>query len=242
MSPPHSCVRLVTARVFGAVDVGASGGRVVAGLVDGDRVTLRAVHRFPNAPVRRQGRLRWDIETIFGRSCTASRCSGGNSPRSSPSGSTPGASITGCSDEQGDLLADPVSYRDERTHRRRRQRPRRISRADLYAINGLQFLPFTTLYQLAAERNDALWDAAAHVVLLPDLLGYWLTGVLGTEVTNASTTGLLDARTGTWSPQILATIGVDAGRLPRPAETRPGARRPDRHGRAAAPAFHRPWW
>ena len=120
----------------------------------------------------------------------------------------------GLLDEQGDLLADPVSYRDERTTDVVGGVHAVIGRADLYAINGLQFLPFTTLYQLAAERNDALWDAAADVVLLPDLLAYRLTGVLGTEATNASTTGLLDARTGTWSPEILATIGVDAGSLP----------------------------
>ncbi|MGO9857733.1 MAG: rhamnulokinase [Acidimicrobiales bacterium] len=204
----------MTVRVFGAVDVGASGGRVAAGLVDGDRVTLRAVHRFPNAPVRRQGRLRWDIETIFEEILHGLTLLGKEFPQVESVGIDTWGVDYGLLDEQGDLLADPVSYRDERTTDVVDGVHAVISRADLYAINGLQFLPFTTLYQLAAERNDALWDAATHVVLLPDLLGYRLTGVLGTEVTNASTTGLLDARTGTWSPEILATIGVDAGSFP----------------------------
>ena len=201
-------------RVFGAVDVGASGGRVVAGLVHGGDVTLRTVHRFPNAPVRRQDGLRWDIETIFKEILHGLRLLGREFPQVESIGIDTWGVDYGLLDDQGTLLADPVSYRDERTKDIIDSVHAIISRADLYALNGLQFLPFTTLYQLAAERTDTLWDEAAHVVLLPDLLGYRLTGVLGTEVTNASTTGLLDARTGSWSPQILAAIGLDAGRLP----------------------------
>jgi rhamnulokinase len=210
----------VTARVFGAVDVGASGGRVIAGLAEGGEVTLRPVHRFENAPVLRQGRLRWDIETIFGEILLGLGALGREFPQVESIGIDTWGVDYGLLDEHGTLLADPVSYRDERTHDVVDSVHARISRGDLYAINGLQFLPFTTLYQLAAERDDVLWDRAAHVVLLPDLLGYWLTGVLGTEVTNASTTGLLDAATGVWSAQIMAAVGVDAGRLP--ALRRPG--------------------
>ena len=88
------------------------------------------------------------------------------------------------------------------------------SRAELYAVNGLQYLPFTTIYQLAAEQCGPLWSQAAHIVLLPDLLAYWLTGTLGTEVTNASTTGLLDACTGKWSASVAGALGLDLSMFP----------------------------
>ena len=68
-----------------------------------------------------------------------------------------------------------------------------ISRERQYAVSGLQFLPFNTIYQLAAEQQSDRWERTSHAVLLPDLLAYWLTGELRTEITNASTTGLLDA-------------------------------------------------
>ena len=84
----------------------------------------------------------------------------------------------------------------------------RQPREELYAVNGLQFLPFNTIYQLAAETAGPLWDRAAHVVLLPDLLAYWLTGELRTETTNASTTGLLDARTGSWAGDLLDRLDM----------------------------------
>ena len=83
--------------------------------------------------------------------------------------------------------------------------------ARLYAANGLQFLPFTTIYQLAAEPS---LDAGMQALLIPDLLGYWLTGVRVAEQTNASTTGLLDARSGDWAPHLVETLGFPPGLLP----------------------------
>ena len=85
-----------------------------------------------------------------------------------------------------------------------------ISRERQYEINGLQFLPFNTIYQLAAEQRGDLWPRAEHAVLLPDLLAYWLTGELRTEITNASTTGLLDARSRSWSAEAFDAISAAA--------------------------------
>ena len=82
---------------------------------------------------------------------------------------------------------------------------------ELYAINGLQFLPFNTIYQLAAEREGAgVGPTPRTSCLLPDLLAYWLTGELRTELTNASTTGLLDARTRQWSTELLDRLDIPA--------------------------------
>ena len=88
---------------------------------------------------------------------------------------------------------------------------RALDPARLYELTGVQFLPFSTLYQLAAERRlEAGWQA----LLTPDLLGYWLTGVRAAEQTIASTTGLLDARTGDWAPEVLDGLGLPTGLLP----------------------------
>jgi rhamnulokinase len=85
---------------------------------------------------------------------------------------------------------------------------------ELYRVNGLQHLPFTTLYQLVAGGGSAQQDLARTLLLVPDLLVHWLTGVPGTEITNASTTGLLDATTRQWSAPVLAAAGVSESLLP----------------------------
>ena len=91
-----------------------------------------------------------------------------------------------------------------------------------YEISGLQFLPFNTLYQLAAEQKAEHWSRVAHAVMLPDLLAYWLTGELRTEATNASTTGLFDARSRSWSAEAFDALGLPRDLFPpliEPGET-----------------------
>jgi rhamnulokinase len=207
----------MTARVFGAIDIGASGGRVIAGLVDpadGGRTTLHTLHRFPNGATMRDGHLRWNLTGIYEEVLTGLRALGRAFPQVESIGIDTWAIDYGLLDADGILLAEPISYRDGRTDTVLDEVHRRLSPEQLYAVNGLQFLPFTTIYQLASERRSALWDRTAHVVLLPDLLAYWLTGALATEVTNASTTGLLDVRTGTWSTEVLDLLGLPERSLP----------------------------
>jgi rhamnulokinase len=203
----------MAARVFGAVDVGASGGRVVAGLVESGRARLSTVHRFSNAPSLRDGHLRWEMTRLYDEILTGLRTLARRFPQVESIGIDTWGVDYGLLDEAGRLLADPVSYRDDRTGDAVDRIHASIGSSALYAINGLQFLPFTTLYQLAAEQAGPLWDRVAHIVLLPDLFCYWLTGILATEITNASTSGLLDARSGTWSPEILAVLGIDVAAL-----------------------------
>src|SRR5205823_5695285 len=75
-------------------------------------------------------------------------------------------------------------------------------------------LPFTTLYQLAAAQGTPVLEAAKTLLLIPDLMGYWLTGAVNAEVTNASTTGLFDARRRSWSAELCAVAGIDPSLLP----------------------------
>ena len=114
----------------------------------------------------------------------------------------------GLLDEAGSLLGDPYPL-SRRAARRPRSTPstRSIAPADLYARTGLQFLPFNTIYQLAAARGSAAFGAARTMLLIPDLIGYWLSGVRVAEVTNASTTGLLDVHRRTWDLELIESLG-----------------------------------
>ncbi|UDY34915.1 rhamnulokinase [Dermatobacter hominis] len=198
----------MAARTFAAVDIGASGGRLMAGTVSRDGIQLDAVHRFPNGPVEVDGHLRWDFEHIVQQVAAGLRMIDAESV-----GIDTWAVDYGLLDASGELLAPPISYRDERTSSVIDEVHHLIPPAELYRLNGLQFLPFNTIYQLAAERRGPLWSSAAHVALIPDLLAHRLTGVLRTELTNASTTGLLDPRTHQWSPSILDRLGLPAQML-----------------------------
>ncbi|WP_256794832.1 rhamnulokinase family protein [Terrabacter sp. Ter38] len=201
-------------RVFGAVDIGASGGRVMAGVVDGSLTTLHTLHRFRNGPVQRDGHLRWDLTRLWSEVLTGLRLLARDFPETESVGIDTWAVDYALLDAQGRLLAEPVSYRDGRTGPGVERVHARVGPEELYAVNGLQFLPFTTLYQLEVEKAGPLWGNVAHVVLLPDVLAYRLTGVLRTETTNASTTGLLDAGTGTWAKDLLDRLDLPAGLLP----------------------------
>jgi rhamnulokinase len=204
---------------FVAVDLGATSGRVMLGVVRscaGSRppqVELVECGRFANGPVTDQrGALRWDVRALWRgildglRSAAEVARERGVEIRGI--GVDSWAVDHGFLDAAGDLVADPFCYRDLRTDGTAGEVYRRISFADHYAVNGLQDLPFTTEFQLVAGRGDAEWARADQLLLIPDLIGYWLTGRRVAEVTNASTTGLLDARSRTWSADLLDRLAA----------------------------------
>ena len=118
----------------------------------------------------------------------------------------------GLLDGRGALLSPPYCYRDERT-RGWRTTAERIGAEHLYAVTGIQLLALNTIFQLAAHDRSEL-SRAARLLLLPDLVVRMLTGFEGTERSNASTTALLDARTGAWSGELLEAVGLDRALLP----------------------------
>lgn len=202
---------------FAAVDLGASSGRVVVGDLDGRRLALRAVHRFPNRPVRTTDGLHWDVLGLYASALVGLREAG---PVDSI-GIDSWAVDYGLLDGDGTLLGNPYCYRDSRTDGVSDKVHTEHAHAELFACNGLQHLPFTTLYQLAAAEGTAQLAAARTLLLLPDLLAHWLTGAVGAELTNASTTGLLGVRTRAWDPDLCHVAGVDPSLLPpvrRPGE------------------------
>jgi rhamnulokinase len=190
-----------------AVDLGATSGRVMLARVGPRRLDLHEVRRFEHAPLDLGDGLHWDVTGLYREVLTGLE----SLPREVATvGVDSWAVDYGLLDGRGALLGVPYSYRDARTASVVDLVHSRLSPEQLYALNGLQFLPFTTIYQLAASRLEG----AESLLLLPDLLGYWLTGTLGAEVTNASTTGLLDVRTRTWSPELCAAAGVSPSLLP----------------------------
>ena len=199
---------------FAAVDLGASSGRVVVGRVGEGVLDLTEVHRFPNGPVTDGGELCWDVEGLYREALVGLRgaVEGGHDVVSV--GVDSWAIDYGLVDGEGRLLARPHHYRDSRTDGVAAKVHAVVSEESLYATTGLQFLPFTTIYQLATELGSPAVAAAESLLLIPDLFARWLTGSVGAEATNASTTGLYDVRSGTWAAEIVAALGLPEGLLP----------------------------
>src|SRR5947209_3302542 len=179
---------------FVAVDLGAESGRVIVGVLRDGLVHLDTMHRFPNAPVRTPDGLHWNILQLYDEIVTGLRAAGrahGDSVMGI--GIDSWAVDYGLIDEGGRLLGTPYCYRDARTDGMQEGAARYVSPTDQYARTGIAHLPFNTLYQLLAQRmaGDRTLDLARSLLMIPDLLHYWLTGIPGTEYTNASTTGAL---------------------------------------------------
>nr|WP_069467059.1 rhamnulokinase family protein [Actinacidiphila rubida] len=200
--------------VFAAADLGATSGRVIAGRVGRDHLELTELHRFANTPVRLPTGLHWNLPGLFQGVLDGLRSAAGSGLRIASVGVDTWAVDYGLLDADGALLGLPHHYRDSRTSGVAEKVRDTVGAQELYRANGLQHLPFNTVFQLAAARGTAQLGAARALLLIPDLITYWLTGSMGAEVTNASTTGLLDARTGTWSPELARHVDLDPALLP----------------------------
>lgn len=196
-----------------AVDLGASSGRVMAGRVGTDRLDLREIHRFVNGPVRIGPTLHWNVlglyrEVLHGLTVAA------REHDLAGIGIDSWAVDYGLLDASGALLGNPIHYRDNRTAGVLERVVKTVSADELYAVTGLQQLPFNTIYQLVSALGTTQFEAADRLLLIPDLLGYWLTGQVGAEATNASTTQLYDVRSRTWATRLAERVGIPICLLP----------------------------
>ncbi|MGC4808683.1 rhamnulokinase [Micromonospora sp. DT233] len=189
-----------------AVDLGASSGRVMVAEVAPGRLELTSAHRFGNEPVRVAGTLHWDILALYRGVLDGLRAAG----EVAGIGVDTWAVDYGLLDATGALLGNPVHYRDGRTDGVGDRVAGRLGAQRLYATTGLQHLPFNTLYQLVAAAGTPQLESAHRLLLIPDLIAYWLTGELGAEVTNASTTQLYDPRRRAWATDLMADAGIRA--------------------------------
>ncbi len=196
-----------------AVDLGATSGRVMAATIAADRLELTEEHRFANGGVRVRDALLWDVVGIHREVVDGVR-------RVAAGGALDGIGIDswavdyGLLDADGQLLGTPYSHRDSRTDGVAATVAATVPPAELYGVTGLQNLPFNTVYQLVAAQGTAALEAARSLLLVPDLLTYWLTGHVGAERTNASTTGVYDATTRSWALGLCERLGIPASLLP----------------------------
>ncbi|MGL3807496.1 rhamnulokinase [Paeniglutamicibacter sp. R2-26] len=198
---------------FAAVDIGASSGRVILGRMHVGRMDVEVVHRFPNGVHQNDGALRWDLERLHAEVLDGLRLLGLRARERGWQVASIGIDTWAVDyglHRDGVLLEAPRAYRDDRTATVIDRVHAAVGPEELYAGNGLQFLPFNTIYQLASEPSLE----GLRALLIPDLLAYRLTGEMRTEETNASTTGLLDARSGEFSPGLLAALGIPADLFP----------------------------
>lgn len=204
-----------------AVDLGASSGRVITGRVVDDKLHTEEVVRFPNGPVALRGRdrrtLHWDVLSLYAGAVSGLRRAAETHGGLASVGIDSWAVDYGLLDTAGTLLGNPVHYRDARTDGVPEQVFSYLPADELYQVNGLQVQPFNTLFQLVAASGDAQMAAARTLLLVPDLLGYWLTGERVAELTNASTTGMVDVHSRRWAHTCLRLLeerfDVPAGTL-----------------------------
>lgn len=208
-----------------AIDLGASSGRVLRGVFDGERLAIEECSRFPNGPVAVPGPRRsdasqsggeaqvayeWDILALWRGILEGLR-------EASLRGAVDAIGIDtwavdyGLQDEDGRLIGNPASYRSARCGVGASEVLDQWDSSWLYEHNGLQFQPFNTLFQRVADRGERRADCARTALLIPDLLAYWLTGEARSELTNASTTGLVNATERDWDPEILNRLRGDFG-------------------------------
>ena len=194
-----------------AVDLGASSGRVMLGRVGPDTLELTEVNRFRNGPIRLPDGIYWDVLGLYQDIVDGLRGAVRQTDALAGLAIDTWGVDYGLLDANGGLRGNPHSYRDARSEATIEKVHQQIEPARLYAVNGLQVISINTIYQLAAEPD---LQHAHRFLLTPDLLGYWLTGREAAEETIASTTGLVDARTGRWAPELVEALGLPPGLLP----------------------------
>jgi len=194
-----------------AIDLGASGGRVVSGSFDGRILELEEIRRFENGPVSLAGELVWDLPRLWQEVVSGLRAAAALHGRSITSVGVDTWGVDfGFLGGDGALLANPVCYRDARTRGMLAAAEAIVPRAEIFAATGLQFMEINSLYQLLAlvRRGSAVLGAAERMLMIPDVFHWLLSGERSNERTNASTTQCYDPQAGDWAFPLLDRLGV----------------------------------
>ena len=194
-----------------AIDLGASSARLFVGVMDGGRLLAKEVVRVPNGPVVLPDGLHWDVLRIHEEMLEGIAQVARENPDRELSVGVDGWGVDyGLLASDGRLLGPPYHYRDARTHAVAQEAESLVDACRVYEATGIQAMPINTLLQLLAERKGDAYRVASRLLLIPDLFGFFLTGEQWCERTNASTTQLLDARTGEFVPWLLSELGLRA--------------------------------
>jgi len=191
-----------------AFDLGAESGRAVLGRLRAGILTIEETHRFPNEPVEYGGSLHWDMPRLW------LEVQKGLTKISDTSLTGIGVDTWGVDyallGGSGELLQNPYHYRDRRTQGMMEEVFRLIPKEEIYRATGIQFMPINTLYQLFAGQRQTpnLLSTATHLLTIPDLFNYWLTGKVVCEFTNATTTQLVDPVRRAWATDLIQRLGL----------------------------------
>ena len=204
-----------------AVDIGASSGRHILGEYKEGKLILKEIYRFSNGAVKRDGKMVWDTEELFKNIVEGLKECGklGVVPYSV------GIDTWGVDyallDGDGKLISEVFSYRDDRTSVSMLETEKVVPFKKLYEVTGIQRAQYNTIYQLYADKISGKLSKAETMLSIPDYLHYLLSGVKKNEYTHASTSGLLDAKTGDWSWELIDALGYPRkifGKLYKPGE------------------------
>jgi len=209
-----------------AVDLGAESGRVMLGAVSNEQLSLEEVHRFGNGPMDQSGTLRWDFARLLGEVKAGIR-----KAAEKAGGQVGGIGVDswgvdfGLLDAKGELVENPYHYRDSRTNGMMERAFELMGKRQIYDRTGLQFMQLNSVYQLLAMRlakSPATGGLAKtkHLIFMADLFSYFLCGKKFGEYTLASTSQLMDMRTGKWAKEVFEKLGLPMGIMPK--VVRPG--------------------
>jgi rhamnulokinase len=201
-----------------AIDLGAGSGRVFLAALDAGAMQLEEVRRFYYPAVEVTGHLRWNITNIFEEIKQGLRTAGEHARELGREIQSVGvdswAVDYGLIDDNGELVEWPICYRDKRTQGVMDECFARVSREEIFERTGIQFMSFNTLFQLYAHQREGIPAETRRLLLMPDLINFWLTGKCVAEYTNATTTQMVNAHTGKWDYELLDRLNLPAMLLP----------------------------
>ena len=196
---------------FLAFDFGASSGRAMLAVFDGEKITLEEKHRFSNDPVTVNGSLYWDVLRLFHEIKQGIlKCANSGDRDIDCIGIDTWGVDYGLLDKNGKLLGNPYHYRDTRTDGIDQEAFSRVPKEEIFKKTGIAFNWFNTLFQLLAARlsGDVTLDQAKTLLFMPDLFNYFLTGEKRTEYTIASTSQMFDSKTHQWATDLLEKLDI----------------------------------
>lgn len=206
-------------KYFLAIDIGASSGRHILGSVENGKMVLEEIYRFKNGAVDKNGTLVWDVDGLFNNILEGlKKCKELNKIPYSIGVDTWGVDYA-LLDENDNIIGDVISYRDSRTSKSIGEVHKIVSEEEAFERTGIQKQVFNTIYQLYEDKMSGRINNAKSFLMMPDYLMYLLTGVKNNEYTNASTTGLLNAKTRDWDFELIEKLGINKdlfGKLTQP--------------------------
>jgi sugar (pentulose or hexulose) kinase len=212
---------MAEAKKYIAVDLGAESGRVMLGSISADKLALEEVHRFSNGPIEEAGTLRWDFERLL------SEIKSGIVKAVKQAGDVSGIGVDswgvdfGLLDADGELIEKPYHYRDSRTNEMLDKAFELMGKREIYENTGIQFMQLNSLYQVLAMRlaNSEALSKTKQLIFIGDLFSYFLCGKAFGEYSLASTSQMMDMKTGQWSKPIFDKLSLPIDIMPDIVET-----------------------